>query len=288
LSGYAFGGWYTKVSGGIKIGEAGASYAPTADITLYARWILTRTVTYNATGGSVSPASATVNDGLSVTLPTPTWNRYLFNGWYTEVSGGIKIGDANVSYTPTATITLYAQWTFIAKVGSAGPAGGIIFYDKGEYSDGWRYLEAAPTNIKVDNYVAFEWGGDSLNSATAIGGTGTAVGDGKRNTELIVAKLNSLHITTRAAAMVCASLEVNGFDDWFLPSKDELNLMYTELKLRGSGSFATEFGALYWSSSEYYSPGSGNALGCTQNFYDGSQGILGKVKAHRVRACRRF
>ena len=33
------------------------------------------------------------------------------------------------------------------KVGDEGPAGGIIFYDKGEYSDGWRYLEAAPADV---------------------------------------------------------------------------------------------------------------------------------------------
>ena len=27
-----------------------------------------------------------------------------------------------------------------------GPAGGFVFYDKGDYSDGWRYLECAPDN----------------------------------------------------------------------------------------------------------------------------------------------
>lgn len=34
-------------------------------------------------------------------------------------------------------------------VGKTGPAGGYIFYDKGEYSDGWRYLEAAPADLRV-------------------------------------------------------------------------------------------------------------------------------------------
>lgn len=29
-------------------------------------------------------------------------------------------------------------------IGDTGPAGGIVFYDKGEVTDGWRYLEAAP------------------------------------------------------------------------------------------------------------------------------------------------
>ena len=43
------------------------------------------------------------------------------------------------------------------KVGDEGPAGGIIFYDKGEYSDGWRYLEAAPADVwLVDGVPALD------------------------------------------------------------------------------------------------------------------------------------
>ncbi|MDR1220561.1 MAG: DUF1566 domain-containing protein [Treponema sp.] len=35
--------------------------------------------------------------------------------------------------------------------GVPGPAGGYVFYDKGEYSGGWRYLECAPE----DNNYSF-------------------------------------------------------------------------------------------------------------------------------------
>ena len=70
------------------------------------------TVTYNANGGSVSPASAEFwINGTVLTLPTPTYSGYTLNGWYDAAYGGNKIGDAGASYTPTADITLYAQWT---------------------------------------------------------------------------------------------------------------------------------------------------------------------------------
>ena len=110
-TGYKFLGWYTAASGGNKIGDAGASYIPEENITLYAQWIEQYTVTYNANSGSVSPSSATVDKGSSVILPNPTRSGYTFNGWYTASSGGTKAGDANASYTPSASITLYAQWT---------------------------------------------------------------------------------------------------------------------------------------------------------------------------------
>lgn len=53
------------------------------------------------------------------------------------------------------------------------------------------------------------------------------------------------------------NLEVNGYDDWFLPSDDELLRMYENLYLEGLGGFATEGGtaeegpySYYWSSTE--------------------------------------
>lgn len=67
------------------------------------------TVTYNANGGSVSPTSA-VYSGTPLTLPTPTRAGYTFNGWFTAASGGSQVSSP---YTPTANITLYAQWTQI-------------------------------------------------------------------------------------------------------------------------------------------------------------------------------
>lgn len=66
------------------------------------------TVTYDANGGSCSTTS---ENASSVALPTPTRDGYTFNGWYTAATGGTLVGAAGDSYTPSADITLYAQWT---------------------------------------------------------------------------------------------------------------------------------------------------------------------------------
>ncbi len=109
--GSVFTGWYTAASGGTKIADAGVSYVPTANITLYAQWTTPIVVQYNANGGSCGTSSNTTYAGNAITLPTPTKTGYTFNGWYTAASGGTKIGDAGASYIPSANITLYAQWT---------------------------------------------------------------------------------------------------------------------------------------------------------------------------------
>lgn len=113
--GYWFTGWYDAAEGGNKIDDAGATYNPKGDITLYAHWqkAVEYTVTYNANGGTCGTASATYR-GTSLTLPTPTRTGYKFLGWYTAASGGTKIGDAGANYTPSSNITLYAQWEQIS------------------------------------------------------------------------------------------------------------------------------------------------------------------------------
>ena len=68
------------------------------------------TVTYDANEGSVTPTNETVNQGETVTLPTPIRSGYKFLGWYNSKTNGTKVADAGVSYKPTASVTLYAQW----------------------------------------------------------------------------------------------------------------------------------------------------------------------------------
>jgi uncharacterized repeat protein (TIGR02543 family) len=84
------------------------------------------TLDYNPNGGTVTPTSATVDPGGSITLPTPTRTGYTCTGWYTAASGGDRVGDAGGSYTPTASVTLYAQWAANIGVLVFNPNGGIL------------------------------------------------------------------------------------------------------------------------------------------------------------------
>jgi len=156
-------------------------------------------------------------------------------------------------------------------VGSPGPAGGIIFYDKGFVSDGWRYLEAAPASAEF----TAQWGAYERD----VPGTNTAIGSGKRNTEIIVERLRALGESGKAAQM-CANLNFGGYKDWFLPSKDELDLMYKNLKQKGLGGFGS---VSYWSSSQ-----SGNLTAWYQSFSDGDQPYYYKYDTYSVRAVRAF
>ena len=69
------------------------------------------TVTYDANGGNcVQSLGYATSAATAVTLPTPTRSGYIFAGWYTAASGGTRVGGTGESYTPSANITLYAQW----------------------------------------------------------------------------------------------------------------------------------------------------------------------------------
>ena len=156
-----------------------------------------------------------------------------------------------------------------------------MFYDRGEYTGGdrsWRYLEAAPADLRlvdgvptVDStkagyangteYFEFGYYRETSDGSNILLSTKTGIGEGFNNTEILVGRMqesaytssSGTDTTSNYAARLCDVLEykVNGKDvtDWFLPSRDELNLMYENLHKKGLGSFANYN---YWSSSERY------------------------------------
>ncbi len=87
--------------------------------------LATYTVTFNGNGGS-SGTTQTIPAGTSLSLPSSSRSGYTFNGWYTAASGGTFVGLPPTSYTPTSSITLYAQWTAITYTVTWDPAGGSV------------------------------------------------------------------------------------------------------------------------------------------------------------------
>ncbi|MHC6202975.1 Lcl C-terminal domain-containing protein [Breznakiellaceae bacterium SP9] len=170
--------------------------------------------------------------------------------------------------TPAASVVATGAY----KVGDKGPAGGIVFYDKGDSSDGWRYLEAAPASAEFKR----NWGVRVTSDKTKV-----AVGYGKQNTRLIAAALENQGEI--GAALLCTDLEIGGYRDWFLTSKGELNLMYMNLAMKGLGSFKD---GIYWSSSQ----DGNNGHSWYQRFSDGYQagGLVGQDYSYSVRAVRAF
>jgi len=170
------------------------------------------------------------------------------------------------------------------KVGDKGPAGGRVFYDKGFYSDGWRYLEAAPLETEVKRAAwDTEWDYTKPNKFH-VAGTATEIGAGKRNTELIVEKMNERREKGKPA-QICISLDIDGYKDWFLPSKDELDLIYKNLKQKDLGGFNTGW---YWSSSQGGKNGEDGRLAWGQRFNSGNQLETEKKISGSVRAIRAF
>lgn len=121
-TGRTFIGWGTSVNAATVLT---GSYTPTGPVLLYAQWTPNvYVVTYNANGGNGAPttASQSYNYGDAAVAPsargTLTRTGYTFGGWSTTAvaSGTIysntsdNIAGTTTSYTPTASITLYAKW----------------------------------------------------------------------------------------------------------------------------------------------------------------------------------
>ena len=168
--------------------------------------------------------------------------------------------------------------------GDWGPGGGWISYDLAsdveDYATwSWRYMEAAPNNWKnsdgTDPWIVW-----SNVVATLIGINNDAIGEGQANTAAIIGQAGH----TKSAAKTCSDLVLNGMSDWFLPSLQELNLIYINLHAYQVGGFSS---ATYWPSTE-----NNSTTACGINFSTG--GVWYKTKGSNsstiglVRPVRKF
>jgi hypothetical protein len=240
--------------------------------------------TVTSTGGAIAsysispaaPAGLTFSNSTGLLSGTPT---------SVAVATTYTITATNASGSATRTFTLTVAAVVVYTVGSTGPGGGTIFYVAASpFACGparattCTYLEAAPAlwfaglEEPVRRLAQVSLETTLVNNITAPEtATGTDIGWGYRNTRAIVLQGNTDTATSAAALADAHTVTVSGvlYDDWFLPSKDELNQMCKWLKgitgdnlttlttvcpdgfVLNSGSGATGFLTdYYWSSSE--------------------------------------
>lgn len=177
-------------------------------------------------------------------------------------------------------LTILLESLFNAPKIGAEYGGGIVFYLDESSLHGFIVSKENQRNS------AAEWGC----YCEDIKNTKPDIGSGLNNTREIVRQCTSTKDILNSAAKIVDVLVLDGYDDWYLPSKDELNLMYENLHLNGIGNFSKTIP--YWSSTQtiYGSCGiSGGAW--TQDFGSGEQiqeYKSGYQNTGAVRAIRNF
>lgn len=207
-------------------------------------------------------------------------------GSITLPSGGVVMSPADKLYNNSGDL----YWSGSAlRTGSGGgysvgdfAQGGIVFWldETGEHG-----LVCA----KTDQSPGIRWYAGTHGNTRA---RGDGPFSGEMNTSIIIAALVAIGDTgSPYAARLCAELLITEgsktYRDWYLPSKEELNLMYLNkgtidatALANGGNAFTTDY---YWSSTEYNSPNT-----WIEDFLTGSYYLRDKLNTDYVRAIRAF
>ena len=251
-------------------------------------YIETQTPTTNVNGlVSIEIGGGTVVNGNFSTI---NWaNGPYFVKTETDPDGAT----GGISYTITGTSQLlsvpYALYAVNAGTATGGGnfthyigeqfGGGVIFHLSKDNSGVERGLIVALT----DQSTSQAW---SNVTSTDIGVSAQSLWDGLSNSNAIVAQAGH----TSSAAKLCLDLETGGQSDWYLPSIQELNMLwnnnYTVARALSQISGATQLtNTYYWSSSE--APGYG-AWQFYFGYYRAASNSYSKTSPYRVRAVRAF
>ena len=112
--GYTFAGWSPEVPPTV----------PATDTVYIAQWTANQyTVTFDALGGTVSPATSTVTYGSTYGegtggLPTPRRFARNFLYWYANIDGNVITITDTTTVTADAAHTLYARWNASSSTGA--------------------------------------------------------------------------------------------------------------------------------------------------------------------------
>lgn len=136
-------------------------------------------------------------------------------------------------------------------IGDTGPGGGTVFFVKSTYTNTsistqngprttslttaelaalpFDYLEAAPIGWDASSATDPSWNYHGSGNAAGYNTiSDDKIGTGKNNTELMKS-LNPSDNASNNIAYKLASTSIGGFNDWWLPSNQELILMFTNL-----------------------------------------------------------
>ncbi len=211
---------------------------------------------------------------------------FIFSGlilvYVKSLSANIRLGGGHFSNacfncgTPAAPADPCATTTVAGTVCACGPLGGCTTFARyvGTFDVGGAVGVKKYMTTPADAPELKTWAPDAVNNLGARSTT-----DGLANTLVLEAK-DPIY----PAGNYCGTLTANGYSDWFLPSKDELNLLYTKSGDLGGFDLTSGYPAsYYWSSTERSVANAWNQL-----FADGDQDNVGKNVTISVRCVRRY
>lgn len=102
--GHVFGGWYTAASGGAFVGNAGDSYIPSSNVTLYAHWTAA-SVTIQSSPGNLTAVSGQGWSYIVTASPSDAVISVTGATWLSVAGGNVVTGTVGPAGDYTVTVT---------------------------------------------------------------------------------------------------------------------------------------------------------------------------------------